>query len=80
MAAVTLDDLDTRQERRRVDRLCLAREVFNAVDVSLHHHFRPSECLTVDESLVKFRERCLFRVYIYAEQAKTVRHSDQIYE
>ena len=55
MTAVTLDDIDTRQERRQAGRFCLAREVFDAVNANLRRHYRPSEALAVDESLVKFR-------------------------
>ena len=64
MTAVTLDDLDTREERRQTDRFCLAREIFDDCDADLRRHYRPSECLTVDETLVKFRGRCSFRVYM----------------
>ena len=64
MTAVMLDELDTREERRRGDRFCLAREVFDMFDANLRRHFTPSECITVDETLVKFRGRCSFRVYM----------------
>ena len=64
IAAATLDEIDTREERRRGDRFCLAREVFNLFDANLRRHFTPSECITVDETLVKFRGRCSFRVYM----------------
>ena len=70
MTAVTLDDIDTRKERRKKDRFCLAREVFDAVDANLRHHYRPSEALTVDESLVKFRGRCSFKVYMQSKPGR----------
>ena len=64
MAAVILDDLDDRRARTRADKFCLAREIFDAVDANTRRHYRPRECLTMDETLVKFRGRYNFRVYM----------------
>ena len=61
---VTFDDLDTREERRKGDKFCLIRKLFTEFDNNLRRHFSPSECITVDESLLRFRGRCPFKMYL----------------
>ena len=40
------------------------REVFSLFDNNLRRHVTPSDDLTIDESLIKYRGRCPFRVYM----------------
>ena len=50
---LTFDERCTRDERRQGDKFCPMREVFQEVDQNLRKHYRPTECLTLDESLLK---------------------------
>lgn len=61
---ITFDDPNTRVERRKGDKFCLIREIFDRFDCNLRLYFCPSECLTIDESLLKFRGRCPFKMYV----------------
>ena len=67
---LSFDDIDTREERRRGDKFCHLRDIFMEVDGNLRSHFKPSECLTLDESLVRFRGRCPFRMYMPSKPGK----------
>lgn len=64
LSHLTFDDSSTREARRPGDKFCLMREVFDIFDANLRRHIIPSENLTVDESLIKYRGRCPFRVYM----------------
>ena len=59
---ITFDDATLREERRKGDKFCLIRDIFERFDASLRAHFSPSECMTIDESLLRFRGRCSFRM------------------
>ncbi|KAF0311053.1 PiggyBac transposable element-derived protein 4 [Amphibalanus amphitrite] len=61
---ITFDDTDSREERRKGDKFCLIRELFASFDENLRRHYSPSECITVDESLLRFRGRCPFKMYL----------------
>lgn len=67
---LSFDDRETREERRATDRFCLQRDFLDRFNAELHRHFRPSECLTLDESLVRFRGRCSFRMYVKNKPGK----------
>ena len=64
MAKISFDDAAQRPQRRLGDKFCLIRDVFESFNGNLRRHVVPSECLTLDESLIKFRGRCPFRVYM----------------
>ena len=66
---LTFDDRSSRDERRRGDKFCLIRE-FNSFDGNLRRHFAPSESVTVDESLLRFRGRCPFKMYLPSKPGK----------
>ncbi|KAF0297601.1 hypothetical protein FJT64_004949 [Amphibalanus amphitrite] len=59
---ITFDDVTSREERRKGDKFCLIRDIFERFDAGLRVHFSPSECITIDESLLRFRGRCPFRM------------------
>lgn len=67
---LTFDNRETRDERKKGDKFCHIRDLFNTVDSNLRRHFVPSECLTVDESLVRFRGRCPFKMYLPSKPGK----------
>ena len=64
LANVSFDDAASREERRKGDKFCIMREVFGIFDHNLRRHIIPSDDITIDESLIKFRGRCPFRVYM----------------
>ena len=64
LSHVTFDDAATRNERRRGDKFCLMREVFSLFDNNPRRHVTPSDELTIDEFLKKYRGRCPFHVYM----------------
>ena len=57
------DNKETRTARRAADKLAPIRDLFNEINSFLLRYYTPSEYLTVDEQLVPFRGRCLFRQY-----------------
>ena len=61
---LTFDDRSTRDERRKGDKFCPLRELFDELNTNLRLHYKPTECITVDESLLRFRGRCSFRMYL----------------
>ena len=67
---LTFDDRNSRTERKKGDKFCHIRDLFNLLDENLRRHFAPSECVTVDESLVRFRGRCPFRMYLPSKPGK----------
>ncbi|KAF0296268.1 Cubilin [Amphibalanus amphitrite] len=64
LAHISFDDAATRDDRRRADKFCIMREVFGMFDNNLRRHYTPSDDITIDESLIKYRGRCPFRVYM----------------
>ena len=58
------DDKCTRKERVKSDKLAAIRSVFDAFAAKCRNSYRPSSFVCVDETLVGFRGRCPFRVYI----------------
>lgn len=70
MTCIRFDDSATRAERRAGDKFCLMRDVFVMFEGNLRKHFKPSDCLTVDETLVSYRGRCAFKVYTPTKPGK----------
>ncbi|XP_045454224.1 piggyBac transposable element-derived protein 4-like [Melitaea cinxia] len=64
------DDKQTREERRVNDRLAPIREIFDQIIVSCEELYSPSDCCTIDEQLLSFRGRCLFKMYIPSKPDK----------
>ncbi|KAF0294996.1 PiggyBac transposable element-derived protein 4 [Amphibalanus amphitrite] len=64
LANISFDDPAERAQRRPGDKFSPMRDVFSSFDDNLRRHVTPSECLTLGESLIKFRGRCPFRVYM----------------
>ena len=58
------DNKDDRESRKKSDKFAAIREVFNDFNKLLQLHYKPSDCITVDETLRSFRGRCGFVVYM----------------
>lgn len=67
---IRFDDLTTRTDRRKLDKLAAFRNVFEKFVVHCKKHYSPNSHLTIDEQLVAFRGKCPFRVYMKSKPAK----------
>jgi len=70
MQFLRFDDLTTRMDRRKTDKLAPFRELLNMFTATLQNPYTPGPCLTVDEQLVPYRGRCPFRQYMPSKPAK----------
>ncbi|XP_045448241.1 piggyBac transposable element-derived protein 1-like [Melitaea cinxia] len=70
LSCLRFDEEHTREERKQTDRLALISEVFNKFIKNCISNYSCSEYVTVDEMLVPFRGRCLFRIYMKSKPAK----------
>jgi hypothetical protein len=57
-------DRPSREERRKSDRLAPIRDIFDHVVKKSSELYSPSDCCTLDEMLLGFRGRCIFKMYI----------------
>lgn len=57
-------DIRDRSDRQAIDRSAPIRKVFELFVQNYIKCFSPSEYVTIDEQLVKFRGCCHFRVYL----------------
>lgn len=64
LACVRFDDLRTRIDRLKSDKLAAIRSLFEHIVQQFSLVFRPSEYVTIDEQLVGFRGHCSFRQYL----------------
>ena len=67
---IRFDDRATRAERKYDDNFAPIREVYDMFNSQLRRYLKPSECLTIDEMLVKFRGNDRFRVYMKDKPGK----------
>ncbi|KAL4130781.1 hypothetical protein QTP88_008170 [Uroleucon formosanum] len=70
LRCLRFDDMGDRIQRREIDKLAPIRELFELFVENCKKCFSPSEYVTIDEELVKFRGRCPFRVYLPNKPAK----------
>lgn len=70
MQALRFDDLDTRSERQKSDKLAAVREMYTTFNDNCMKNYSPSEFVTIDEMLYAFRGRCGFVQYMPAKPAK----------
>ncbi|XP_026323950.1 piggyBac transposable element-derived protein 4-like [Hyposmocoma kahamanoa] len=68
--SIRFDDKSTREERKKTDNMAAIRSMFDQFVQCCQNAYTPSEFLTIDEMLLSFRGRCLFRVYIPNKPAK----------
>ncbi|XP_033218328.1 uncharacterized protein LOC117173794 [Belonocnema kinseyi] len=55
---------DVKENRSKNDRFSAIRELWEMLIKNCEHYYEPSNTMTVDEQLLSFRGRCLFRIYI----------------
>lgn len=70
LCCIRFNDLVTREERRKTDKLTAIREIFSIFVENCKKHYSPGENVTIDEMLVGFRGRCSFRQYIPSKPNK----------
>ncbi|CAL4241661.1 unnamed protein product, partial [Meganyctiphanes norvegica] len=68
--ALRFDDQATRRDRMRSDRFAHVRDLWDAVIANCKANYKAGAIVTVDEQLLAFRGRCVFRVYISNKPAK----------
>ena len=68
--ALRFDDPATRQARLKGDRFAHIRKVWDEVIRNCVINYKPGPHVTVDEQLLAFRGRCVFRMYIPNKPAK----------
>lgn len=64
LRVLRFDDINDRNERRRLDKLAPIRTITQKMVKNCRDNFTPSDYLTLDDQLVGFRGRCGFIVYI----------------
>lgn len=64
------DDKGTRVQRKSKDKFAAFREIWDAFVIHCKENYTPSEYLTVDETLLGFRGRCAFKMYIPSKPDK----------
>lgn len=70
LRCIRFDNIHTRDERKKVDKLAPIRNIFERIVKNFQNGFSPSEYVTVDEKLEPFRGKCPFRQYIKSKPAK----------
>ena len=64
------DDGQSREERKKKDKLAPIRQIFDMFVTACHSNYTPGPDCTVDESLLSFRGRCGFKQYIPNKPSK----------
>ncbi|XP_046406812.1 piggyBac transposable element-derived protein 3-like [Ischnura elegans] len=70
LRCLRFDDLNTRMERIKADKLAPIRDIFQIFVGNIQQHYRIGVFATFDEQLVPFRGRCSFRQYLPSKPAK----------
>jgi len=70
MRCLRFDDINDRAQRKELDKLAPVRELFTIFVQNCQNAYTISEYSTIDEQLVPFRGKCLFRQYIPSKPAK----------
>ncbi|GBP67719.1 PiggyBac transposable element-derived protein 4 [Eumeta japonica] len=68
--ALRFDNIEDRHDRAVIDKLAPIRKIFDLILINFQKHFVPSAEMTLDEQLLAFRGRCIFRQYIPNKPAK----------
>lgn len=64
------DDRATREDRKKFDKLAPIRSIFDSFVKNCKESYNPSEFVTIDEMLHRFRGRCSFVQYMPNKPAK----------
>uniref|UniRef100_A0A1B6LU83 PiggyBac transposable element-derived protein domain-containing protein n=1 Tax=Graphocephala atropunctata TaxID=36148 RepID=A0A1B6LU83_9HEMI len=70
LRSLRFDDIDTRLERKRTDRLAPVRELFDGFVQCCIKSYKPGNNCTIDEMLEGFFGRCPFKQYIPSKPNK----------
>lgn len=70
MRCIRFDDRETRVDRKKLDRLCPVREIFEQFVENCKKCYSLGANVVVDEKLEAFRGKCLFRQYLPSKPAK----------
>lgn len=70
LRCIRFDDYKDRLCRKEIDNFAAFRDIFELFLANCQNNYTGSEHITIDEQLVAFRDRCLFRVYIPSIPAK----------
>ncbi|XP_071564529.1 piggyBac transposable element-derived protein 4-like [Temnothorax nylanderi] len=70
LLSVRFDDKNTRAKRKADDRLANIREIWDMFVANCMANYEPHAHCIIDEQLLPFRGRCLFRVYMPAKPDK----------
>ncbi|UYV64847.1 hypothetical protein LAZ67_3002151 [Cordylochernes scorpioides] len=70
LRCLRFDDITTRKERKKLDKLAPIREFVEAFVYNCKKLYTPGEYNTIDEKLIPFRGRCGFRQYMPNKPAK----------
>lgn len=70
LACIRFDDINTREERKILDKLAPIRSLFDSFIQHCKDAYSHSEFVTVDEKLEAFRGKCSFRQYIPSKPNK----------
>lgn len=70
LRCLRFDDKNTREERRKTDKLAPIRSLFDMFVANCQNGYHMSEEVTIDEMLPGFRGRCSFRQYIPSKPNK----------
>ncbi|UYV67539.1 hypothetical protein LAZ67_5001158 [Cordylochernes scorpioides] len=70
LRCLRFDDITTRKERKKLDKLAPIREFVEAFVYNCKKLYTPGEYNTFDEKLIPFRGRCGFRQYMPNKPAK----------
>lgn len=64
------DDRETRKDRKKKDRFAPNRALFEKFDNRCQDNYTLSDCVTIDETLRRFRGRCKFQLYMPQKPGK----------
>ncbi|UYV81889.1 hypothetical protein LAZ67_21000042 [Cordylochernes scorpioides] len=70
LRCLRFDDITTRKERKKLDKLAPIREFVEAFVYNCKKLYTPGEYNTIDEKLIPFHGRCGFRQYMPNKSAK----------
>lgn len=61
LLSIRFDDILSRNERKKLDRLAPVREMFEHLVNNFQKYYSPGNMMTLDKKLEAFRGRCPFR-------------------
>ncbi|XP_066970870.1 uncharacterized protein [Macrobrachium rosenbergii] len=68
--ALRFDDETTREERNKEDKMAAFWDIWEKFNDHCRANYVPSKNITIDEQLLAFRERCIFKYYMRNKPSK----------